>query len=84
MAIRILYFAALREALGRPEESMELPESVGTVEALRLHLCGRSGAWEVLGRTRNLRMAINQEMAQPASPLKDGDEVAFFPPVTGG
>jgi molybdopterin synthase sulfur carrier subunit len=82
MAIRILYFAALREALGTASE--ELPGAVTTVAELRRQLLERGGAWEALAEGRSLRVAVNQRMAEPASRVRDGDEVAFFPPVTGG
>ena len=84
MAIRILYFASLREALGQAQEELALPGQITNVGALREHLSARGGDWQTLAATRNLRMAVNQKMADPASPLRDGDEVAFFPPVTGG
>lgn len=85
MKVRVLYFAALREQLGTPGEEIELPAGVGTVAALRSHLRGRGGAWELaLAETKLVRMAVNQDMAPPTAALKTGDEVAFFPPVTGG
>jgi molybdopterin synthase sulfur carrier subunit len=83
--VRVLYFAALRERLGTSGEEIELPAGVGTVAALRAHLRGRGGAWqEALAEGRLVRMAVNQDMAQPTASLNAGDEVAFFPPVTGG
>jgi molybdopterin synthase sulfur carrier subunit len=55
------------------------------VAALRAHLRGRGGAWQAaLADGRLVRMAVNQDMAQPSAAIKAGDEVAFFPPVTGG
>lgn len=85
MAINILYFAGLREALGASSESMELPAGVATVGELRTHLAARGGKWaEQLAPTRNVRMAVIQLMVPAHAPVKDGDEVAFFPPVTGG
>jgi molybdopterin synthase sulfur carrier subunit len=57
---------------------------VDTVGQLRAHLAARGGEWERLVAQRNLRCARNQTMADDASPLADGDEIAFFPPVTGG
>ncbi|WP_303785541.1 molybdopterin converting factor subunit 1 [Azovibrio restrictus] len=82
MSVRILYFASLRERLGRGEESLELPEGLATVGELKDWLAGQGR--EALGQTPNLRFAVNQEMARASDPVLDGDEVAFFPPVTGG
>ena len=85
MKVKVLYFAALREQLGTAGEEIELPVGVGTVAALRAHLRGRGGAWQsALADGKLVRMAVNQDMAQPSAALKAGDEVAFFPPVTGG
>lgn len=85
MKVKVLYFAALRERLGTAGEEVELPAGVTTVAALRSHLRSRGGAWELaLADGKLLRMAVNQDMAQPAAPIRAGDEVAFFPPVTGG
>ena len=85
MKVKVLYFAALREQLGTAAEEIELPAGVSTVAALRSHLRGRGGAWQLaLSDGKLVRMAINQDMAAPTAALKAGDEVAFFPPVTGG
>jgi molybdopterin synthase sulfur carrier subunit len=85
MRVKVLYFASLREKVGRDAEEIELPAGVSTIAALRAHLRGRGGAWEeALAEGRPLRMAVNQDMAQPAAAIRAGDEVAFFPPVTGG
>ena len=84
MAIRILYFASLRESVGQSEEELPLPDGVSNVEQLRTQLGARGGGWGTLESDKNLRVAVNQRMADPAAPLRDGDEVAFFPPVTGG
>jgi molybdopterin synthase sulfur carrier subunit len=85
MKVKVLYFASIREALGRDAEDLELPAGVATIAALRSHLRTRGGAWaDALAEGRLLRAAVNQDMAQPASAIKAGDEVAFFPPVTGG
>lgn len=85
MKVKVLYFAALREQLGTAREEIELPSGVGTVAALRSHLRGRGGAWELaLADGKLIRMAVNQDMAPPSAAIKAGDEVAFFPPVTGG
>jgi molybdopterin synthase sulfur carrier subunit len=83
--VTVLFFAALREQLGRPREELELPPGVGTVGALRDHLRARGGAWaDAFAPNRAVRAALNQDMAQPAAAIKAGDEIAFFPPVTGG
>lgn len=84
MAVRVLYFASLRDALGQTEEKTVLPDSVATIAELRAHLASRGGEWTRLVASSNLRCAVNQEMASLGVTIKDGDEVAFFPPVTGG
>jgi molybdopterin synthase sulfur carrier subunit len=83
--IRIVYLARLREAFGSAGEALELPAESSTVAALRKHLAGRGGAWaSELAAGRALRVAVNHEIAGPDTPIAPGDEVAFFPPVTGG
>ena len=83
--VTILYFARLREALGKASEQLSLPEGVGNVASLRQVLASRGGPWaQELAQSKNVRMAVNQDMADSETPVRDGDEVAFFPPVTGG
>ena len=85
MKVKVLFFAYLRERLGAGAEVVEIPDSASTVAGLRLHLMRRGGAWEeVLGDMKVVRVAVNQDMAAANAPLNPGDEVAFFPPVTGG
>ncbi len=85
MRVEVLYFAGLREAVGTARERVELPDGVATAAALRAHLRSRGGAWaEALAETRTLRVAVDRAMAAGDAPLRDGAEVAFFPPVTGG
>ncbi|MCD6679329.1 MAG: molybdopterin converting factor subunit 1 [Burkholderiaceae bacterium] len=85
MQITILYFAALREALGTGRETVDLPEGVAQAGQLRSWLRERGGAWaETLDDNRSVRIAVNQAMARADTPLAAGAEVAFFPPVTGG
>ena len=85
MNIQLKFFASLREALGTSQEMLALPPGVATVGDLRAFLRERGGAWAAaLAPGRSLRMACNQLMADEATPLADGCEVAFFPPVTGG
>lgn len=83
-SIKVLYFAGLREALGMAGETVALPASVATVAELRAHLAARGDNHGALASTKNLRSAVNQRMVDPATVIADGDEVAFFPPVTGG
>ena len=85
MSAKLLYFASLREQLGSSGESLDLPAGVADVRALRAHLASRGGAWTAaLAETRSLRVAVNQELANWDTAIRDGDEIAFFPPVTGG
>ena len=83
--ITVLYFASLRESLGRNSEQITLPATVRDLESLRALLVARGGAWEEgLAPGRPVRAAVNQAMAHSETRIADGDEVAFFPPVTGG
>jgi molybdopterin synthase sulfur carrier subunit len=83
--VKVLFFAGLREQLGTAGEDIELPAGVDTVAALRSHLVGKGGAWkEALAEKKLIRTALNQEMVDAGAKIKAGDEVAFFPPVTGG
>ena len=85
MTIKLLFFAGLREAVGASGEALVLPPGVADVAALRAHLAARGGVWaEHFAPARNLRAAVNQNMAGLAAAVRAGDEVAFFPPVTGG
>lgn len=85
MKVKVLFFASLREQLGTSAEEIELPREVTTVAGLRSHLAGRNSAWNgVLSEGRLIRAAVNQDMVQQSAPIKPGDEIAFFPPVTGG
>ena len=85
MKVKVLYFAGIREKLGRDAEEIELPAGIATIASLRSHLRARGGAWaEALADGKLLRAAVNQDMSQPTAAIKAGDEVAFFPPVTGG
>jgi len=83
MSVQILYFASLREAFGLGQESLDLPTEVSTVGQLRDWLVREQGR-ALLATAKNLRCAVNQEMSGFGAAVGDGDEVAFFPPVTGG
>ena len=83
--VHLLYFARLRERMGRSEEALALPEGVATVGALAAWLQARDAAGAAaFADLTTVRAAVNQSFAQPSAPVSDGDEVAFFPPVTGG
>jgi molybdopterin synthase sulfur carrier subunit len=84
LKVKVLFFASLREQLGGGGE-MELPAGVNTVGALRDHLRARGGAYEkAFGGKALVRAAVNQDMVQATASINADDEVAFFPPVTGG
>jgi sulfur-carrier protein len=83
--ITLVYLARLREAFGVAGETIEPPEGVTTVQALREWLAARGGAWAVeLAPGRAVRIAVNHDLARPEASIAGGDEVALFPPVTGG
>ncbi len=83
MRLRVRYFASIREALGAGE-TLEAAEGTRVGE-LRDALIARGGPHaEVLARGRSLRCALNQTLVDDGGALRDGDELAFFPPVTGG
>lgn len=85
MKVKVLFFAGLREQLGTSAEEIELPAGVSTVAGLRSHLRSRGGSYEkALADKALVRIAVNQDMVAPTAGIKGGDEVAFFPPVTGG
>lgn len=83
--VRVVYLARLREALGTSREDVALPADVRTVQALSAWLAARGGAWaRELHGARAVRVAVNHALAAPETAVSGGDEVAFFPPVTGG
>lgn len=84
MKLKVLYFASLREAVGCSEEELALPAGVASVGGLREHLAARGERWQALAPGHRVRAAVNHRMAGPEVSLAAGDEVAFFPPVTGG
>lgn len=81
--ITIRFFARLREELDTESMSHPLPEGQ-TVAELLSTLAGRGGAWAQLTGDQPVMVAVNQAMAKPGTRLQPSDEVAFFPPVTGG
>jgi len=87
--INVLYFASLKDAVGMSAEEIDLDAvisdaAIKDVGSLRDWLCQRGGPWQSALSQQRLMTAVNQEIARPDTPVSDGDEVAFFPPVTGG
>ncbi|MBF0263457.1 MAG: molybdopterin converting factor subunit 1 [Magnetococcales bacterium] len=78
------YFSWVREKIGVASESIPLPEEITTVARLRDFLAARGPAHAELFNHPTLRIAVNQRYAQPGDPVADGDEIAIFPPVSGG
>ena len=86
MKINILFFAGIREMFGIQEKNIKIEESINSPEKLVKFLSEKEqGSWIKLLNSKDLiRVAINQEISEWSSTLKDGDELAFFPPITGG
>ncbi len=83
--ITILYFASLREQLDKASEQLVCPDAVTTVGELRVYLCARGVPWsQVLHVDAQIMMSLNHSMTDAEANIKRGDEIAFFPPVTGG
>lgn len=84
MNITICYFARFREKLAIQQENYTPPNSI-KIKELKSQLANRGGVWqELFACTQGVLVAVNQEMATLESVVNEGDEVAFFPPVTGG
>ncbi len=85
MKIQLRFFASVREALGIAQETVTVPQQVQSVGDVREFLIARGGVWaEVLAEGRALRMAYDHVMTDADTAIREGGEVAFFPPVTGG
>lgn len=82
--MKVLYFAQYKEQLGCANEEIEGLQQVATVSDLIRLLAGRGGAWNQVFSDRRLLVSVNQEMASLEDSVSASDEVAFFPPVTGG
>lgn len=83
--LNIHYFASLREALGQGGEALALPAGVTDVGGLVSHLASqRGGSWSALEDSSRVLVAVNQTIVDRSHPLTGAEEVAFFPPMTGG
>ncbi len=83
MKVTVKYFAGIREAIGAGQEQRD--SAALTLAALRDELIAQGGAYaDSLARGKAVRLALNQVMRSEDAALAEGDEVAFFPPVTGG
>lgn len=80
--INVLFFAQVRELVGT--DRLELPAQYHNVEALRSHLAQQSDRWALALESGKLLASVNQTLVSMQHPVRAGDEVAFFPPVTGG
>ncbi|MEA1064498.1 molybdopterin synthase sulfur carrier subunit [Apirhabdus apintestini] len=80
--INVLFFAQVRELIAC--DNVSLPATFSNVEALRQHLAERGERWALALERGKLLASVNQTLVEFTHPLQDGDEVAFFPPVTGG
>ena len=81
--LQLKYFASLRDQLNAHDEAIAW-DSYHTVAELKAELHKRGESWRQLLSGNNVLVAVNQEMAFDSTAIKDGDEIAFFPPVTGG
>ena len=83
--VKLCFFAGLRETLGVDTEEISFNHDIETVQALMEFLQQRGKPWaEEISPHKSIQIAINQTLAKTTTSIKDGDEVAFFPPVTGG
>lgn len=83
--MKLLYFAWVRDAVGTGEEQVEVPLEVTTVAELADWLSKRGGGYATIFADRaRLRVAVDQQLARFDTSVRDVEEVAFFPPVTGG
>ena len=82
--IQLRYFASLRESLGIGDEQVELPDGIHDLPGLTRWLQARDNTWASALADNRLHVAINQEIVKADASVTDGDEIAWFPPVTGG
>ena len=84
MKIKLLYFGRPRENLKLSQEYVELPPNTATLADVLAWLRARGPDWAAEMAETRVRCAVNQVLATPAAPLRDGDEVAIFSPISGG
>jgi len=85
MKVKLFYFAKVREAIGIDREELDLESDIKTVSDLIELLKGRGSHWQdMFSMPTTFRMAVNQEMVEATHKISANDEVAFFPPITGG
>ena len=83
-AIKILYFAKLRDQLGCEQEAFELTAQPCSITELKQQLAERDGVWQQVFTESQVLAAVNKGIANAETLIRSGDEVGFFPPVTGG
>ncbi len=85
MNIKVLYFARIKESVNYSTEDIVLPAEVSTIKTLKSYLAKRGEVWaDLFSGKQVVRAAINHDLVDDMMAINDGDEVAFFPPVTGG
>jgi molybdopterin synthase sulfur carrier subunit len=85
MSVKLRYFAWVREKVGKPEETIELPADVATISDLLAWLRSRGPEYAAaFERSEVIRAAVDQRHVKPSARLEGAREIAFFPPVTGG
>jgi len=85
MKVKLFYFARVREAIGVDREELDLASDIKTVSDLIEVLKSRGSHWQdMFSMSTTFRMAVNQEMVEATHKINANDEVAFFPPITGG
>lgn len=82
--ITVRYFASLRDLFSIDQETIPWQNDLIDIDSLKQHIAKRGGDWQQLVDNKTILSALNQDMANNKSRIKEGDEVAFFPPVTGG
>lgn len=82
--IKVLFFARIRDQLGTGEVQIPVPEHVNSLLQFTAHLIATHPSFAGIIDQPTVLVAVNQTFAQPSTPVRDGDEIAYFPPVTGG